>query len=63
MNQRKKVLLEWCGYLDKFVLKYEEMYCSTLVSNKATKNKGVLEVIGDEDDETTPSNEATKENG
>ena len=49
--------------LDKFVLKYEEMYCSTLVSNKATKNKGVLEVIGDEDDETTPSNEATNENG
>ena len=38
-------------------------YCSTLVSNKATKNKGVLEVIGDEDDETTPSNEATNENG
>ena len=63
LNQRKKVLLEWFGYLDKFVLKYEEMYCSTLVSNKATKNKGVLEVIGDEDDETTPSNEATNENG
>ena len=58
LNQRKKVMLEWCGYIEKFILKYEEKYCSTLVTNSPIEAKGVLE---DFDSDEANENEATNE--
>lgn len=49
LSPRKKVMMEWCGYLEKFILKYEEKYYGTLENKKGSNPVGVLEVIVDED--------------
>ena len=41
--------MEWCGYLEKFILKYEEKYYGTLENKKGSDSVGVLEFVTDDD--------------
>ena len=48
LSQRRRVLTEWCGYIEKFIFKYEEKY--DRIANGDKPERIILEPVEDEDE-------------